>query len=442
MPRIKNTQIIGAKTVVDFPLQAIKGVPAKVDTGADSSSIWATDIEENDGVLSFVLFDASAPWYTGEVLKATKYSVRSIKNSFGTSEFRYKIPLKVTLQGKKFTARFTLSDRKNNRYPILIGRQTLKGRFVVDVAQSSQNSVETPARVLVLVNNGSEKITAFYEEAQQLAEGEVVYDIRRYKDLMFCVADGMATARFAQDNCDVRSYDLIYFKTRLKNAEKAAMLATIAKREGIAFVDKAAGQLATDAKAHQAVVLADNQVALPKTIMMNHDLWQSRYDEIVEKLGTPFILKDNSGQKGRNNYLIGSLADLKKALSETAEIQLIAQEFIPNEGYYRLVVLGKKLALAMYRSIDHKRSHLYKRSEDGDPVLVAETTLPSEVIQMALRACEALQIGVAGVDLVQDKDTGVWYCLEVNNSPQLVSGAFVPEKMKALTSFFIEEIDR
>jgi D-alanine-D-alanine ligase-like ATP-grasp enzyme len=49
---------------------------------------------------------------------------------------------------------------------------------------------------------------------------------------------------------------------------------------------------------------------------------------------------------------------------------------------------------------------------------------------------------VAGVDLVQDKLSGTWYILEVNNAPQLRSGSFVDEKAAMIAKFFDKELKR
>ena len=45
-------------------------VPAKIDTGADSSSIWVSHLRiDKDGVLKFRLFGESSPFYNGKVIK-------------------------------------------------------------------------------------------------------------------------------------------------------------------------------------------------------------------------------------------------------------------------------------------------------------------------------------------------------------------------------------
>ncbi|MDR2524283.1 MAG: RimK/LysX family protein [Candidatus Nomurabacteria bacterium] len=111
-----------------------KGIPAKIDTGADSSSIWASHVRiDRDGVLKFRLFGEGSRYYSGKVVKRTNFKVTSVRNSTGHSQLRYSTHFTVALGGKKIRALFNLSDRSNSSFPILIGRRTISGKFFVDV---------------------------------------------------------------------------------------------------------------------------------------------------------------------------------------------------------------------------------------------------------------------------------------------------------------------
>lgn len=50
-------------------------------------------------------------------------------------EERYIIKTTIKLGKKKINTTLSLSDRANMRYPVLIGRRFLKGKFVVDVGR-------------------------------------------------------------------------------------------------------------------------------------------------------------------------------------------------------------------------------------------------------------------------------------------------------------------
>jgi hypothetical protein len=112
-------------------------VVAKVDTGADLSSIWASAIHEEGGVLSFCLFGPESTVYTGEVVRLSEgdYSITRVASSFGQRELRYTVKLRIKLAGRVVLATFTLADRSTKTYPILLGRRLLQGKFVVDVSK-------------------------------------------------------------------------------------------------------------------------------------------------------------------------------------------------------------------------------------------------------------------------------------------------------------------
>ncbi|MEO8691605.1 MAG: RimK/LysX family protein [Candidatus Saccharimonas sp.] len=128
--------IIGRTSVAGFPADKITDVPVKIDTGADSSSLWASSISvDGDGALHFVLLDKQSKHYTGKEHMTKKYEARRIRSSNGQAEIRYVVKLSIKLEGRIVLGTFTLSDRSLNTYPILIGCRLLKNKFLVDVAK-------------------------------------------------------------------------------------------------------------------------------------------------------------------------------------------------------------------------------------------------------------------------------------------------------------------
>ena len=126
--------IIGRSVNIDFGRRAI-GVPAKIDTGADSSSVWASNIRvDKDGILKFSLFGKGSPYYNGKVFRRTDYSVVMVKSASGHEIIKYRTHFTITIAGKKIRVLFGLSDRAEHRFPVLIGRRTLSGKFLVDVS--------------------------------------------------------------------------------------------------------------------------------------------------------------------------------------------------------------------------------------------------------------------------------------------------------------------
>ena len=128
-------EVIGSTEYVE--IAGIDKVPAKIDTGADSSAVWASNIEmKKDGTLVFSLFDKDSPFYTGERIETTDYRAKSVRSSLGDNQIRYRVKLPLKIGDKEFETTFTLADRARNEFPILIGRRTLEGNYIVDVTKT------------------------------------------------------------------------------------------------------------------------------------------------------------------------------------------------------------------------------------------------------------------------------------------------------------------
>lgn len=124
---------IGWLEEIDLPEFNVKSLAAKIDTGAYTSSLHATKIRPflKDGV-SYVRFYAN-----GEV-KCVKpvHSQRVVKSSNGHEELRIVIETVVTLGKRKINTQFTLTDRKDMDYRVLLGRKFLRKRYIVDVGRT------------------------------------------------------------------------------------------------------------------------------------------------------------------------------------------------------------------------------------------------------------------------------------------------------------------
>lgn len=130
-----DKQIIGRVEKVAFPKLNLFDVPAKIDTGAKTSSIWASQIKlSSDGYLSFCLFDKSSPYFDARKIATKNFKETIVISSMGVSEHRYKVKLAIRVRDRTIRASFTLSNRSKQLYPILIGRNILRGKFLVDVA--------------------------------------------------------------------------------------------------------------------------------------------------------------------------------------------------------------------------------------------------------------------------------------------------------------------
>lgn len=127
--------ILGRSDRVDLPGLGLTDIHAKIDTGAYTSSLHCSSAKLVDGKLEFVLLDEEHPEFTGMKFTFDEYDQREIKNSFGQAELRFIIKTTVRIHGRTFKTQFSLSDRDNLKFPILLGRRVLKNRFLIDVSK-------------------------------------------------------------------------------------------------------------------------------------------------------------------------------------------------------------------------------------------------------------------------------------------------------------------
>ncbi len=132
---MKAKDIIGQAARINLPDLGVDNVHARVDTGAKTCAIWAsTIVRKDDNTLEVIFFGQDSPHYTGRAIQFKDFSETVVASSNGEAEHRYKIKLTVTVQGRTIYASFTLADRAHQSYPVLLGRNILRNKFIVDVS--------------------------------------------------------------------------------------------------------------------------------------------------------------------------------------------------------------------------------------------------------------------------------------------------------------------
>ena len=128
--------IIGRTAHIVIPSEGVRSIRVKIDTGADRSSIWASNIAmSDDGELSFTLFAPDSKYYSGTVYRTKNFEASRVRSAHGGLQVRFRIHLTIILGGKKIRGTFTLADRSKNKYPALIGCKILNKKFLVDVSK-------------------------------------------------------------------------------------------------------------------------------------------------------------------------------------------------------------------------------------------------------------------------------------------------------------------
>lgn len=132
--------IIGWREWVSLPGLGVQRVKAKIDTGARSSSLHAFDVEpfDLDGqkMVRFTVHPAQRSTKRIVRCQAPVHDIRSVRSSSGQAADRIVIQTLVSWMGEEWTVDLTLADRTEMGFRMLIGREAIRGRMLVDPGRS------------------------------------------------------------------------------------------------------------------------------------------------------------------------------------------------------------------------------------------------------------------------------------------------------------------
>ncbi|WP_179316559.1 ATP-dependent zinc protease family protein [Winogradskyella undariae] len=134
---------LGRVDKVDFPELKLSTIDVKIDTGAYTSAIHCSKVREEDGKLHCIFESKGHPNFKSDEVVFDTYTYTDVKSSNGFKENRYKIKTTVIFFGKKYKINLTLSTRSDMKFPVLIGRQFLKHKYLVDVDLENESFKQT-----------------------------------------------------------------------------------------------------------------------------------------------------------------------------------------------------------------------------------------------------------------------------------------------------------
>lgn len=274
----------------------------------------------------------------------------------------------------------------------------------------------------------------------EFMRGEVEVEAAPLSALAFLV-DGRASRIWhPQLGWDVADFDLVIFRRVGDELEKASGIAYYLQSKHIPFIDQYILRPGKG-KLSGAFLRASNDLPVPRTFYGTTDVYKQLFkDADTSLLPYPFVLKADNGRKGRDNYLIHSYHELLDVLDKSQQLNMIAQDFIPNDGDLRVLVLHGTPRLVIERK-GKAGSHLNNTSQGGTARLLPVETLSPQILADCKQAALLEELQVAGVDVVIDKTDGRHYFLEVNRAPQIATGAFTDEKLAAYAAMVKELLE-
>lgn len=138
--RREKKRVIGWREWVQLPDLGVSEMKAKVDTGADNSSLHAFNLErfERDGV-EYVRFEIHPKQRSRKPsirCEAPLAMEKKVKNPGGRTELRPVIRTRVVVAGEELEALVNLTSRDEMGFRMLLGRRAVRSRFVIDPGRS------------------------------------------------------------------------------------------------------------------------------------------------------------------------------------------------------------------------------------------------------------------------------------------------------------------
>ncbi|YAL83187.1 ATP-dependent zinc protease [Dermacoccaceae bacterium W4C1] len=139
-PAPPTRTVAGWREWVSLPDLGVEWIKAKLDTGARTSALHAVDlIEFERDDIPWVRFGVH-PWQDGDhdpiPVELPIHDRREVRSSSGHAEDRIVVLTSISLAGQQVQAEVTLSGREEMGFRMLVGREALRGAFVVDPARS------------------------------------------------------------------------------------------------------------------------------------------------------------------------------------------------------------------------------------------------------------------------------------------------------------------
>ena len=132
--------VFGWREWVGLPELGVPRIKAKVDTGARTSALHAFEVRPymKDGIqlIEFKLHPNQGDLETVVVCTARAADRRTVTDSGGHKEERWVISTPVTLGTHKWHIEVTLTARDDMKFRMLLGRNALKDRALVDSSKS------------------------------------------------------------------------------------------------------------------------------------------------------------------------------------------------------------------------------------------------------------------------------------------------------------------
>ena len=144
----RKKKVAGWREWVSLPDLHIKRIKAKIDTGARTSALHASKItpftKDGAAYVRFVVHPLQRKKKPAATCVALVIDHRRIMDSGGRSEERYVVRTTLAIGQSRWPVELSLTNRDQLGFRMLIGRQAMRRRYVVDPSRSFVTKLKQP----------------------------------------------------------------------------------------------------------------------------------------------------------------------------------------------------------------------------------------------------------------------------------------------------------
>ena len=429
---MSTENILGSEEWCSFGELQIPAIKARIDSGAKTSSIQATNIKRviRQGV-PYVDFEVNPIQDNRSVsvfCSAKIVDTRIIKSSSGTTQKRYVIKTPLTIMGQTFEIELTLANRDSMDYRMLLGREAMNGRFLVDPSkhflagdfeeQSFHDlykhlyKEKTGLRIGLLATNRELYSNKRLMEAA-LARGHEI----QFLNIQHCYMKLDAQTpevRYRGGNI-LDKFDAVIPRIRPSMTFYGCALLRQFDSIGTYCLNSSASISQSRDKLFSSQLFSKNGIQIPVTGFAKSPLETKDLIDMVG--GSPLIIKllESTQGKGVVSAETNKAAESVINAFKSLQANILVQEFIKEaEGkdIRCFVVDGKVVASIMRQAPKGEfRSNIHQGGTAHKVKITAEER------RLAIKASKIFNLDVAGVDIIRSNKGPL--LLEVNSSPGL-----------------------
>ncbi|SIT04965.1 SSU ribosomal protein S6P modification protein [Zobellia uliginosa] len=427
-----DLKIIGSEEWCVFENLGIPAIKARVDSGAKTSSIQATNIKIiMKGTQEWVKFEVSPLQENRSIsipCQARLVDRRMVKSSSGISEERLVVRTAVTLGDDTFEIELTLANRDTMEFRMLLGREALNERYIVNPAlnyriQDFDDEVinqkyapyfkeKTGLKIALLASNPNLYSNKRIMEAAEARGHEIVF---LNVELAYMKLDAHSPEIRYRGGNILNAFDAVI--PRIKPSVTFYGCALLRQFDNLGVYCQNTAEAITQSrdKLFASQLFSKNDIHIPITGFAKSPMDTKDLIKMVN--GAPLIIKLLESTQGKGVVLAETNKAAESVINafKSVNTNILVQEFIKeaNGQDIRCFVVNGKVVASMQRQAE--KGEFRANIHQGGKASIIRIT--SEERKLAQKAAKVLNLAVAGVDIIRSNKGPL--LLEVNSSPGL-----------------------